>query len=59
MNTGPNKSTGGLLADALEHVSSLVRSEVDLARSEVNEILTSAGAAIGLIIGALSSRLQP
>lgn len=53
MNTGPNKSTGGLLADALEHVSSLVRSEVDLARSEVNESLTSAGAAIGLIIGAV------
>ena len=53
MTTDPNKSTGGLLSDALTHVSSLVRSEVDLARSEVNENLKSAGAAIGLIVGAV------
>ena len=36
MTTDPNKSTGSLLSDALTHVSSLVRSEVDLARAEVN-----------------------
>ncbi len=53
MTTAPNKSTGGLLSDALTHVSSLVRSEVDLARAEVNENLKSAGMAIGFIVGAL------
>lgn len=53
MSTDPNKSAGGLLTDALTHVSSLVRSEVDLARSEVNENLKSAGVAIGTIIGAV------
>lgn len=52
MTTDPNKSTGGLLSDALTHVSSLVRSEVDLARAEVNENLKSAGVAIGMIVGA-------
>ena len=45
------KSAGGLLSEALSHVSSLVRSEVDLARAEVNENLKSAGAALGLIVG--------
>lgn len=53
MNTDPNKSAAGLLTDALTHVSSLVRSEVDLARAEVNENLKSAGVAIGVIIGAV------
>jgi uncharacterized membrane protein YqjE len=53
MSTDPNKSAGSLLTDALTHVSSLVRSEVDLARSEVNENLKSAGVAIGVIIGAV------
>ncbi|MBB5721591.1 putative membrane protein YkvI [Loktanella ponticola] len=53
MTTAPNKSTGGLLSDALAHVSSLVRSEVDLARAEVNENLKTAGMAIGFIVGAL------
>ena len=53
MTTDPNKSTGSLLSDALTHVSSLVRSEVDLARAEVTENLKSAGAAIGLIVGAV------
>lgn len=53
MNTDPNKSTGSLLSDALGHVSALVRSEVDLARAEVDENLKSAGAAIGTIVGAV------
>ncbi len=53
MNTDPNKTTGGLLSEALGHVSSLVRSEVDLARAEVNENLKAAGVAVGLIIGAV------
>ncbi|WP_298447479.1 phage holin family protein [uncultured Marinobacter sp.] len=53
MSTDPNRSTGGLLTDALTHVSSLVRSEVDLARAEVDENLKSAGVAIGVIIAAI------
>ena len=52
MSIDPNKSAGNLLNDALTHVSSLVRSEVDLARAEVNENLKTAGVAIGLIFGA-------
>ena len=53
MTTESNKSASGLLSDALTHVSSLVRSEVDLARAEVNENLKSAGIAIGMIVGAV------
>ena len=53
MSTEPNKPASGLLNDALSHVSSLVRNEVDLARAEINENVNNAGAAIGLIIGAL------
>lgn len=53
MSTDPNKPAGGLLSDALTHVSALVRNEVDLARAEVNENLKSAGAAIGLIVSAV------
>jgi len=53
MSIDPNKSAGNLLNDALTHVSSLVRSEVDLARAEVNENLKTAGVAIGLIVGAV------
>ena len=49
MTTDPNKTTGSLLSDALTHVSSLVRSEVDLARAEINDNLKSAGIAIGMI----------
>lgn len=53
MTDDPNKSTGSLLGDALAHVSSLVRNEVDLARAEVNENLKSAAVAIGMIVGAV------
>lgn len=53
MNTDQQKSTSGLLNDVLMHVSSLVRGEVNLARSEFNENLKSAGGSIGLIVGAV------
>ena len=53
MTTDPNKTTGSLLSDALTHVSSLVRSEVDLARAEINDNPKSAGIAIGMIAGAV------
>ena len=48
-----SRSTTDLIGDALSHVSSLVRKEVDLARAEVNENLNRAGVAIGLIVGAI------
>lgn len=48
-----DKSTGGLLSDALSHVSSLVRNEVDLARAEVSENATKAAVAIGMLAGAV------
>lgn len=51
MITDPKKSAGGLLGDALAHVSSLVRGEVDLARAEMSENINSAGTAIGIIAG--------
>lgn len=53
MSTDPNKSAGGLLNEALSHVSSLMRNEVDLARAEIDENLKTAGVAIGMIIGAV------
>ena len=53
MTTESNKSAGSLLTEALSHVSSLMRKEVDLARAEVNENLKHAGVAIGLIVGAV------
>lgn len=53
MSDDPNKTTRGLLGDALGHVSSLVRSEVDLARAEVDKNLKEAGIAIGVIAGAV------
>lgn len=47
-----NKSAGNLLTDALNNVSGLVRSEVDLARAEISENATKAGVAVGMIAGA-------
>jgi len=48
-----NKSAAGLLSDAIAHMSSLVRKEVDLARAEVSENVNRAGVAVGLLAGAL------
>jgi hypothetical protein len=47
----PLKSTTGLVGDALAHVSSLVRKEVDLARAEISQNLNRAGVALGMIAG--------
>lgn len=47
------RSTPDLIGDALAHVSSLVRKEVDLARAEVSENLNKAVVAIGLIVGSV------
>lgn len=46
------KSSSSLVADALHSVSSLVRKEVDLARAEINENVSRAATAIGLLVGA-------
>lgn len=47
------KSTGALLSDALTHVSSLMRKEIDLARAELNQSITRAATAAGMIVGAV------
>ncbi|MBF9033860.1 phage holin family protein [Rhodobacterales bacterium HKCCE2091] len=47
------ESTGSLLSEALTHVSSLVRGEVDLARAEIEQNLRKAAAAIGMIVAAV------
>jgi uncharacterized protein YaaW (UPF0174 family) len=52
MNDQIAQSTPHLLQDVLTHVSNLVRKEVDLARAEVNENMTRAGVAVGLLVGA-------
>ncbi|KIT17526.1 phage holin family protein [Jannaschia aquimarina] len=53
----PSDETGrgplSLVSEILTHVSNLVRKEFDLARAEVNENLTRAGIAIGLLVGAV------
>ena len=45
------RTTFGLAGEAVEHVTDLVRGEVDLARAEVQEKIGSAMTAIGLIVG--------
>ncbi|MEO1550446.1 MAG: phage holin family protein [Pseudomonadota bacterium] len=47
-----NPSTGAV-ADVLTHASGLMRKEVELARAEVRENLTSAALGIGMIVGAV------
>lgn len=47
------ESTGSLLSDAMKHISSLVRGEIDLARAEIDENLRRATTAVGLLIGAV------
>ena len=47
------ENTGNLISDVLGHVSSLIRSEVDLARAEVDQNLHRAGAAIGMLVAAV------
>lgn len=55
--TGPNatgpRSTGEMMADILGNVSSLVRNETDLARAEIGESLSKAGASLGSMALAL------
>ncbi|AJE49079.1 phage holin family protein [Celeribacter indicus] len=48
-----SESTASLFTSALNHISGLLRKEVDLARAEVNENLRSAAGGLGLIVGAI------
>ncbi|MEM9795096.1 MAG: phage holin family protein [Pseudomonadota bacterium] len=47
------RTTPGLVSDVLDHISNLVRKEVDLARAELSSNLSRAGVAIGLLVGAV------
>lgn len=45
------KGTMDLLSEAMLHVNTLFRKEIDLVRAEVSENLSKAGVAIGMIVG--------
>ncbi|MBM9593249.1 phage holin family protein [Roseitranquillus sediminis] len=47
------RSTPGLVQDVISQISMLVRSEVDLARAEMQENVNRAATAVGLLVGAL------
>ena len=47
------RSTGSLFSEALSHMSSLVRKEVDLARAEMSENAKRAAVAIGMLAAGL------
>jgi TRAP-type C4-dicarboxylate transport system permease small subunit len=47
------KGAPGLVADALTHVSNLVRNEVNLARAEVSENVKSMAVAVGMLAASL------
>lgn len=47
------KGPAGLFSDVLGHVSSLIRKEFDLARTEVSNNISRAAVAIGLLVGAV------
>ena len=53
MTSKSDTNTSSLIGEAMAHISSLVRSEVDLARAEINENISRAGTAIGLLVAAL------
>lgn len=48
-----NKGVGTLLTEALAHISTLLRKEVDLARAEISENVNRAAVAVGLLVAAL------
>ena len=53
MPDGRSQSASSLIGATLNSVSSLVRSEVDLARAGVNKNLKRAATALGLLVGAV------
>ena len=53
MDTHKDQSTSSLLSNIVNQISALFRSELDLARSEIDEKLHSVGLALGLIVAAV------
>lgn len=53
MTEGSPKSTGEMMSAILGNVSNLIRNETDLARAEIGESLTKAGASLGSMAVAL------
>lgn len=51
MNT--ENSTRNMVSDVMARISGLMRGEVDLARAEMNENLSGAAVALGMIVGAV------
>lgn len=47
------ESAPSLISEVLERLSNLVRREIDLARAELDENLTRAGIALGMVVGAI------
>lgn len=47
-----SESISDLVGDMLEHATSLVRKEMDLLRTEIQEEVSKAGAALGMLAGA-------
>jgi len=55
MSTTPdNRSFSALISDGLEQVTALFRSEIQLAKAEMAKKVTTAGVAIGLMVGGLA-----
>ena len=52
-DTRTRSSTTGLVGDAFDHVTGLVRGEIDLARAELQENVSKAMTAIGMLVGAV------
>ena len=46
-------STGDLIGEALTHVSSLLRNELDLARAEIDRSMTRAAIGVGFLVAAV------
>ncbi|GGL75277.1 phage holin family protein [Wenxinia marina] len=52
-NTADNRGIGSLLSDAMQHVSALVRGEIDLAKAEARQAMKNAVAGIAMIVAAV------
>ena len=51
-NTTPERTLGQLVADATQDVSTIVRSEIDLAKAEITADAKQAGKGAGMLVGA-------
>lgn len=51
-NLTPERTLGQLVADASADVSSIVRSEIELAKTEITSDIANAGKGVGMFVGA-------